>query len=146
MSEQLIEIRMKTALLAAVSQRKRKLRLLKAVSVATVVFAAMNIIVLSNGPQSQGGLVTNSNSMESSTSTVSVMSGSISLDSPNPPVEYVARVWQVEYIPTIPLGVTIVTDEELESTFADRAYAVLPDQDNNITEFHLLNASIEQIE
>ncbi len=143
MSEQLIETRMKTALLAAVSQRKRKHRLLKAVSVATIVFAAMNIIVLSNEPQPQGGLMTNSNSIVNSTNTATVLPVSISLSSTYPPVEYVARVRQVEYIPTIPLGVTIVTDEELESTFADRAYAVLPDQDNKITGFHLLDDSVE---
>ena len=116
--------------------RRRQIRILKSLalaSVASVFIALFTVILLDDTNLERDLRLVEIGNQTSAPPTLTVVSNT-------PIIEYVIDIPAIEIIPTRSLTVTPVNDRELEEVFFERAYAILEDENSNISAFHLLDA------
>ncbi|NKB33275.1 MAG: hypothetical protein GKR91_09265 [Pseudomonadales bacterium] len=133
----LAESNLQQHMLRAVKRRKQVRRLGRgSMALAIGVFA---VLIYLTQPTNDGISIeraANSTAPESTPARFTVVSNA-------PHLDYVGASPRIDYVPTRSIGVTLVTDAELESTFSDQSYAFYRDDERQIRSFQLLDVLLE---
>ncbi len=133
------EARLRSVLLQAVSRRRRQKKAARGVLVSLTLVIILSIAIVFDSSVGKVEIVPLAENQMTPAYTLVETRVVPQIREPKVQIEYVQNSGNTRFIPTEPLGVTIVTDTELEHTFSDRAYALSHDQNNRITAFHLLD-------